>query len=61
MVQSVELLLDDRLDGYVRAQWESLHTAGIDSQQRVRAESNRPHVTLFVAETISPAVEEAAS
>ncbi|HET8992586.1 MULTISPECIES: 2'-5' RNA ligase family protein [unclassified Rhodococcus (in: high G+C Gram-positive bacteria)] len=60
MVQSVELLLDDRLDGYVRAQWKSLRAAGVDSQERVRAESNRPHVTLFVAETIPPDVEEAA-
>jgi 2'-5' RNA ligase len=60
MVQSVELLLDDRLDGYVRAQWESLRAAGIDSQGRIRAESNRPHITLFVAESIPPDVEEAA-
>ncbi|TCN49521.1 2'-5' RNA ligase superfamily protein [Rhodococcus sp. SMB37] len=60
MVQSVELLLDDRLDGHIREQWESLRAAGIDSQTRIRTESNRPHITLFVAESIPPDVEEAA-
>ncbi|MFD6894774.1 2'-5' RNA ligase family protein [Rhodococcus sp. NPDC060086] len=60
MVQSVELLLDDRLDGHVREQWESLRVAGIDSQARVRTESNRPHITLFVAESIPREAEEAA-
>ncbi|MFD6860005.1 2'-5' RNA ligase family protein [Rhodococcus sp. NPDC060090] len=60
MVQSVELLLDDRLDGHVREQWESLRAAGVDSQARVRTESNRPHITLFVAESIPREAEEAA-
>ncbi|MEE2060023.1 2'-5' RNA ligase family protein [Rhodococcus artemisiae] len=52
MVQSVELLLDPHLDAQVRAQWAALLAAGVDSQGRIRSETNRPHVTLFVAGSI---------
>lgn len=60
MVQTVELLLDNRLDGQVRDQWASLRAAGIDSQARIRAASNRPHITLFVADSIPLEAEKAA-
>ena len=45
MVQSVELLLDADLDAAVRAQWRALAAAGLASQARHTAPSNRPHVT----------------
>lgn len=57
MAQTVELLLDDALDTAVRGEWARLLEAGIDSQARVRAESNRPHITLFVARAVPLDVE----
>ncbi|MBH0119274.1 2'-5' RNA ligase family protein [Rhodococcus sp. NPDC003382] len=57
MVQSVELLLDDRLDDAVRAEWDRLLGAGISSAARVRTETNRPHITLAVAASIPPGIE----
>lgn len=59
MVQSVELLLDARLDAAVRTEWSALLAAGLDSQARIHAESNRPHVTLGVAQSIPPGIEGA--
>ncbi|NLU83035.1 2'-5' RNA ligase family protein [Rhodococcus sp. HNM0569] len=59
MVQSVELLLDPDTDAAVRAQWAALWDRGIASLHRVQAESNRPHVTLFVAHAIPDEAEEA--
>ncbi|MEU5842616.1 2'-5' RNA ligase family protein [Rhodococcus sp. NPDC047139] len=60
MVQSVELLLDAPLDAAVRDEWARLLDAGIHhSQGRVRSESNRPHVTLFVARILPPELEDA--
>ncbi|WP_072807384.1 2'-5' RNA ligase family protein [Rhodococcoides yunnanense] len=50
MVQSVELLLDDALDAAVRAEWQVLVDADLPSQGRHRGESNRPHVTVSVAD-----------
>ncbi|MBY6411265.1 2'-5' RNA ligase family protein [Rhodococcus sp. BP-252] len=50
MVQSVELLLDDELDDAVRREWQLLFDAGLPSQARHRGASNRPHVTLAVAD-----------
>lgn len=59
MVQSVELLLDPHLDGAVRAEWQTLWDAGMPSLRRITAESNRPHITLFVARSIPTEVDEA--
>ncbi|MFD4368730.1 2'-5' RNA ligase family protein [Rhodococcus sp. NPDC058521] len=59
MVQSVELLLDDGATRAVRADWRLLWEADIPSLARVTAETNRPHITLFVAQTIPPEVDEA--
>lgn len=57
MVQSVELLLDDRLDDAVRAEWDRLREAGVSSGARIRSETNRPHITLAVAASIPPEIE----
>ncbi|MFE2124129.1 2'-5' RNA ligase family protein [Rhodococcus aetherivorans] len=59
MVQSVELLLDDRLDQAVREEWSRLLDVGLSSQARNRSESNRPHITLAVAASIPPGMEGA--
>lgn len=59
MVQSVELLLDSEVDATVRAEWRRLSAARLPSQDRITAESNRPHVTLGVASHIPPEVEHA--
>jgi 2'-5' RNA ligase len=58
MVQSVELLFDEATDDAVRAEWKLLWDAGLPSRTRVRALSNRPHVTLFVARHIPPELDE---
>lgn len=45
-VQSVELLLDREVERRVRAVWQALADAGLPSQARHLAPSNRPHLTL---------------
>lgn len=50
MVQSLELLLDDALDAAVRREWNLLLDADLPSQGRFGSESNRPHITLSVAD-----------
>ncbi|AYJ49917.1 2'-5' RNA ligase family protein [Rhodococcus sp. P1Y] len=50
MVQSLELLLDDSLDVAVRREWQLLIDADLPSQGRHTGESNRPHITLSVAD-----------
>ncbi len=45
-VRTVELLLDDHLDGAVRAVWERLAAAGLRSLALHPHPTNRPHVTL---------------
>ncbi len=50
MVQSLELILDDALDAAVRSEWQMLLDAGLPSQARHTGSSNRPHVTLSVAD-----------
>ena len=59
MVQSVELLLDTPLDAAVRDEWTRLLETGVHSQARVRSDSNRPHVTLFVAHAVPPELDDA--
>jgi hypothetical protein len=59
VVQSVELLLDDDLDAAVRAQWQALADAGLPSQARHTAASNRPHVSLAVTALSWPEPVEA--
>ena len=57
MVQSVELLLDSQADQEIRLQWLMLEQAGLPSQAGHRGASNRPHITLAVAESITEAAE----
>lgn len=44
---SLELLLDERAEASVRADWAALAEAGLSSLARHDAPSNRPHVTLL--------------
>ena len=59
MAHSLELLVDDALDGIIRAQWQTLADAGLPSRARVAAPTNRPHVTLVAAPSIPAAVDAA--
>ncbi|MCO1659609.1 2'-5' RNA ligase family protein [Pseudonocardia humida] len=51
---TVELLLDDELDGRVRAVWELLAGAGLPSLAEHRHPTNRPHLTLAAADALPP-------
>lgn len=59
MVQTVELLLDPASEALVRAQWQALAAAGLPSQARHTGATNRPHVTLAVAEELPAELEPA--
>jgi hypothetical protein len=59
MVHSVELLFDPDTDAAVRRIWDDLSTAGVRSQAANRSLSNRPHVTLTVAEDMAGGVDDA--
>lgn len=56
MVHSVELLFDDETESAVRQIWDDLAAIGIRSQAAHRSPSNRPHMTLTVAEQMGDAV-----
>lgn len=58
MVQSVELVLDPDLEDRVRAQWRALVEADLPSLGRHTGPTNRPHVTLGVAQGVAPEHEE---
>ncbi len=53
-MHSVELVLDDRTDAAIRDEWAALLDAGLPSQGRHRGASNRPHVTVALADTLVP-------
>jgi 2'-5' RNA ligase len=53
MVHSIELLFDRDTEAAIRRIWDDLASADIPSQ----APASRPHVTLAVAERISPDVD----
>ncbi|MGB3481242.1 MAG: 2'-5' RNA ligase family protein [Mycobacterium sp.] len=57
MAHSIELLFDDVTDGVLRGRWDALAAAGLPSQVRVSSPTNRPHVTVTVADGISAAVD----
>ena len=61
MVQSVELVLDEVLDGLVREEWALLLGADLPSQARHTGASNAPHVTLGVADRVDATAEGALS
>ncbi|OBA77761.1 hypothetical protein A9W99_04345 [Mycobacterium sp. 1164966.3] len=54
MVHSIELVFDRDTEAAIRRIWAQLADAGIPSQ----APASRPHVTLAVAESVDPAVDE---
>lgn len=58
MVASIELLFDEGTDSALRQCWDRLIDAGLPSQGRVRAQTNRPHVTLVVAGAIADTVDD---
>jgi hypothetical protein len=57
MVHSIELLLDPDSDSAIRSIWATLADAGLPSQASNKSASNRPHVSLVVAEHIEPGVD----
>lgn len=59
MVHSVELLFDAETEAAVRGMWDALTAAGVRSQAAHTSPSNRPHVTLTVAERMDDAVTAA--
>lgn len=52
-MHTVELLLDDALETGTRALWDRLHAAGLASLARHRHPTNRPHVTLVSAASLT--------
>jgi 2'-5' RNA ligase len=58
VVHSIELLFDPDTESAIRRTWDELAGAGLPSQALHRSPSNRPHVTLAVADEISPEVDE---
>ncbi|SEH80781.1 2'-5' RNA ligase superfamily protein [Mycolicibacterium rutilum] len=59
MVHSVELVFDEATDAAVRRCWDDLMRAGVRSQAGHTSPSNRPHVTLTVAEEMADTVDDA--
>lgn len=59
MVHSVELLFDEETDAAMRRIWDDLADAGVRSLAASTSPSNRPHVTLSVAEQMDDAVNDA--
>ncbi len=57
MAHSVELLFDEDTDSALRGLWDALAAAGLASQSRVASPTNRPHVTLTVADHIGSDVD----
>ena len=61
MVHSVELLFDCDTESAVRGIWDDLMALGVRSQAAHTSPSNRPHVTLTVADRMDDAVTAALS
>jgi len=59
VVHSVELLFDLDTEAAVRRIWDDLTDAGVRSLASSTSPSNRPHVTLAVAEHMDDAVDDA--
>lgn len=59
MVHSVEVLFDPDTEAAVRRSWDELSAAGVRSLAAHTAPSNRPHVTLAVAQQMDDAVDDA--
>jgi hypothetical protein len=54
VVHSIELLFDADTEAEIRRQWDALAAAGLPSAAQNPSPTNRPHVTLAVAERIDP-------
>jgi 2'-5' RNA ligase len=52
-VHSVELIVDDDTDRRIRAEWAALADAGLPTQARHTGESNRPHITVALSQTMT--------
>lgn len=61
MVHSVEVLFDPDTETAVRRIWDELARAGVKSLASNTSPSNRPHVTLTVAQEMDDAVDDALS
>jgi len=59
MVHSVELVFDADTEAAVRRIWDDLAEAGVRSLASSTSPSNRPHVTMAVAEHMDGAVDDA--
>jgi hypothetical protein len=59
MAHSVELLFDADTDAALRREWAALAEAGLPSQAGNRSGTNRPHVTLTVADRIDAVADDA--
>jgi hypothetical protein len=59
VVHSVELVFDADTDTRIRSLWDDLVAAGVRSQAAVKGSSNRPHVSLVVAELMADEVDQA--
>ena len=57
MVHSIELLLDPDSDAAIRRIWAKLADAELPSQAANNSPSNRPHISLVVAERIDADVD----
>jgi hypothetical protein len=57
VAHSIELLFDHDTDAALRSIWDALDAAGVPSQNRVTSPTNRPHVTMTVADHIDAAVD----
>jgi 2'-5' RNA ligase len=58
MVHSVELLFDEDTEASVREIWDELTNVGVRSLASSTSPTNRPHVTLAVAENMDDAVDD---
>jgi len=58
MANSVEALLDEAAEARILLEWADLEARKIPNQGRHRGASNRPHVTLAVASTISEDLDD---
>ncbi|RPA63547.1 2'-5' RNA ligase family protein [Gordonia oryzae] len=59
MAHSVEFLLDEACDQYIRQQWATLGDAGLPSAADNGSATNRPHITAMAAARISPDIDAA--
>jgi 2'-5' RNA ligase superfamily len=58
MAHSIELLLDAESDATIRRIWADLAEAGLPSQFTNTSPTNRPHVSMVVAERIDSGVDQ---